>query len=705
MSIELLSPAGDMESLKMAVFGGANAVYFGAKNFNARAKAQNFDTTLQEAIAFCHMHGVKAYLTLNTLLENEEVNELLNVAKTALEFGVDAFIVQDFGVFYLLKNYFKNVEIHTSTQMAINNYLGAQMAYDMGAKRVVLSRETCPDDIKLIKQKTNIEIECFIQGALCVGFSGNCYLSSYLFNKSGNRGECLQPCRLLYSAYKDNKKVKEGYLFSAKDNCMAHRLKELADCGVDSFKIEGRLRRAGYVATTTREYRKIIDNNFEVNSQSINNLKKAFNRGDYTEGYLNGNSQIIEANIQNHKGVKIGQIVGFNSGKKFNILEIKSSHEIVRGDVLKLINNQKEVATITAYDVKKKNNIYEITTTTVVPVGTNVNLILDSVQEKNYLNSVKKLNVDFCLAALSGERISLKYIFGSISGEVLGDVCERAKTQPLTQNQAKEQLSKLTETNFNLDNFSFITDGVFVSKKQLNELRNEAIKRIMDNFKQPKSVECNLASINDEQQYINKNNFTLEISNQLTSNADFFVVRPENYLTFDYNKISHKNAYLYIPSFMTNEDIEIILNILNSHPNLGVYAENIGALAFNKKTILGAKLNIKNKYALKQLINKNVVAVVLSPELTNENFQELSKKTSLPTFKSNFDKFDLITFVHCPIKTLHNNDCGNCKYSKDIMYKMENGKQLYLKRNIIKHCYFFLTNFVDNNSKILYTTK
>ena len=703
MNCELLAPAGSFECLKQAVFGGANAVYFGAKNFNARAKADNFGEDLKNAVAFCHMYGVKAYLTLNTLVENNETDNLLEIAQNALDCGIDAFIVQDFGVVNLLKNCFDGVEIHASTQMAVNNYLGAIKAEKMGIKRVVLARETSLQDIKLIKEKTNLEIEYFIQGALCVCLSGNCFLSSKLFGKSGNKGLCLQPCRLPYTAYLKGKQIKKGYLLSAKDLCLAKRLKELASAGVDSFKIEGRLRREGYVSAVVKTYRQILDNGCKVVEDNITTLKKAFNRGDFTEAYLNGNDSIIYENIQGHKGIEIGSVIEFKKGSRFNVVKIKSLHNIAKGDVIKFVYNGAENQTITAMDITKTGDVYAITTTAFVPLQSKAYLILDFAQEQKFLAEQKKLNVYFKLVANTGQNIRLEYCFNNVCGSVSLGVCQKAENRPLCFDEAKQQLEKLGDTNFTLANFELVSDGVFVAKKELNELRRLAVSQIEKAFLKDKEV--NLKQYCLQKEKTNETDEkTLEITDKENSSADFLVVRPTDYVNYDYLKINHTNAYLYIPAFLRNNDILVIDKILQNNPNLGVYAENIGALGYNRKTILGAKLNIKNIYAIKELLNKNVTAVVASPEIDDENFKLLKEYYNLPIFKAIFDGFDLMTLVHCPIKMLYKNTCANCKYADEIIYQMESGQKLLLGRYKISNCYFTLKKYPAENC-LVYSSK
>ena len=307
--MEILATVGNLENLKVAVMHGADAVYFSAGKFNARAKCQEInESNLIECVNFAHTFGVKVYLTVNTIVKDEELDDLFDTLKKAVEAKVDAFIVQDLAVYKILKENFSGAVIHASTQMGIHNLDGALFLQSLGFSRVVLSRETTLADIKEIHEKTNLEIEYFIQGALCVAFSGNCYFSSLEKNASGNRGECLQLCRLPYVALSNGEPIKEGYLLSPRDLCLIKNLKELEDAGVCSLKIEGRLRRAGYVAHTIDTYKKALSSSVNIEKE-CENLKKVFSRGDFNYGeYLNMGKDIIYPDFQNHMGIKIGKV-------------------------------------------------------------------------------------------------------------------------------------------------------------------------------------------------------------------------------------------------------------------------------------------------------------------------------------------------------------------------------------------------------------
>lgn len=274
--IEILAPAGNFESAKVAINNGADAIYLGLNNFNARGNIENFNAEeLTSVVNHAHLFNVKVYLTLNILIQDHEFPEVFSLVEKALNANVDAFIVQDIGLAYFLKQNFPNIELHASTQMGFSNLEGVKFAQKIGFKRVVLARETSLNEIKKIKENCNIDLEYFIQGALCVSFSGNCYLSSLLTNNSGNRGKCKQLCRLPFSIQTPSSS-KQGYMISTKDFCMVEKLKELIDAGITSLKIEGRARRPAYVGQAVATYKQIIENNFSFTEQNINDLKKSF---------------------------------------------------------------------------------------------------------------------------------------------------------------------------------------------------------------------------------------------------------------------------------------------------------------------------------------------------------------------------------------------------------------------------------------------
>ena len=283
--MELLAPAGSMEALRAAVCNGADAVYLGADTFNARMNARNFSAAdLQEAVVYCHVRGVKVHLTLNTLVLDREMPRAAELIRLAAACGVDAFIVQDLGVVSLCRQLAPDVPIHASTQMSIHSLEGVMEAAALGCSRVVLARELPAEEIAHICKKSPVEIEVFVHGALCMCYSGQCYLSSVIGRRSGNRGQCAQPCRLPYGY---GRFESTRYPLSLKDNCLAGELDELRRMGVASIKIEGRMKRPEYVAIVTRAYRTVL-NGGNLTPSDLQELETAFSRQGFTDGYFRG---------------------------------------------------------------------------------------------------------------------------------------------------------------------------------------------------------------------------------------------------------------------------------------------------------------------------------------------------------------------------------------------------------------------------------
>jgi len=283
--LELLAPAGSMEALRAAVQNGANAVYLGCGQFNARQSAKNFTPeALTEAVKYCHIRGVQVHLTLNTLVSDKEMPEAIALIRHAAQSAVDAFIVQDLGILQLCKQIAPHIPVHGSTQMTIHSLPGVLLCAAWGLDRVVLSRELSREEIRYICQNSPIEIEVFAHGALCMSYSGQCYLSAAIGGRSGNRGRCAQPCRQSYG----HGRWQSKYPLSLKDNCLVHALQELEAMGVASVKLEGRMKKPEYVAAVTGIYRRALDNG-NVTRDMMLGLHTAFNRQGFTDSYYTGN--------------------------------------------------------------------------------------------------------------------------------------------------------------------------------------------------------------------------------------------------------------------------------------------------------------------------------------------------------------------------------------------------------------------------------
>jgi U32 family peptidase len=347
---ELMAPVSDLVSLKVAISAGADAVYFGLKTLNMRAKAKNFEENqLKNVISYCHENNVKAYLTLNTIIFDEELEKLESIIKIAKKAEIDAVICWDFAVIQLLKKY--DIPIILSTQASVSNVLSAKYFEQQGIKRIVLARECSLEQIKKIKKETNLEIEVFIHGAMCVSYSGRCFLSQFMYNKSANRGECIQPCRRQYLV-KDIEEKKElelrnNYILSPKDLCTIDFLDTILDLGIDCLKIEGRKRSPEYVQTVTKVYREAIDKYFKENRLSLSFKKEmkeklgtVFNRGFSDGFFLNKSIKKWEEDWADDYGSKATEkkiFIGFvkNYYSKIKVAEIDiRSNQLSIGDII-----------------------------------------------------------------------------------------------------------------------------------------------------------------------------------------------------------------------------------------------------------------------------------------------------------------------------------------------------------------------------------
>ena len=286
--IELLSPAGSPEAVIAAVQNGADAIYMGLGNFNARRGAKNFtDEEFERSMRYCRIRGCKVYVTLNTLVNDREIAQAVESARLASQLGADGIIIQDLGLAYAIRQALSDIPLHASTQMSIHNLAGVEAAAEMGMTRAVLARELSLEQIKFITQHASIETEVFVHGALCFCQSGQCYMSALIGRRSGNRGMCAQPCRMQYSLGGRM----DDYPMSLKDNCLVDRLRELEDAGVACLKIEGRMKRPEYTAIVTKIYSKALKEHRQPSDEEMETLEKAFSRQGFTQGYFNGDKK------------------------------------------------------------------------------------------------------------------------------------------------------------------------------------------------------------------------------------------------------------------------------------------------------------------------------------------------------------------------------------------------------------------------------
>ena len=641
--IELLSPVGDERGLKAAVNSGANGVYFGAKSFNAREyAAENFDDkAIENAIKFAKLRNVKVYITVNTLVYNDEIDKAILLIKNIYDMGADAIIVQDLGIIDIVRNNL-NIPMHASTQMSCNNTYSVKLLEKLGIERVVLARETSVENIKEIRKNTNIELETFIHGALCVSFSGQCAYSYLHGGRSANRGACAQACRMEYSGGKTD------YPLSAKDLMTIDIIPNLIESGINSFKIEGRAKRSEYVAITTSIYRKAID--FALQNKNIETEKykesliKIFNRGGFSEGYYYNSKDIFENYKPNHNGEFIGKITDYKKNKIY----IKADKELNVYDGLSFGESGKigmQISDLYKDNIRVKNGKGNLSFSAVlknINVGDKVyrttdksqideaNIIIESDNFKHLLNLNCIIDYDkkikFKINSNYNEKLNLEYISDYL--------VEEAKNSETKESDIIKALSKTGGTVFKFENINIIINfkKPFIPVKILNEARRSIINSLEKILIQNRKIDYdeNIKNIFKEKiEYPNTNLKVAIISdiNNRVKDYDKIILFPKIYDTnikkfFGDKKIDG----IILPHITFDKDIELIKNIVSKDMivicnNLGqidallgecIIWAGIGMNTINNKTVdflykLGVSLVVSSIEAGKKL--KNTISI------------------------------------------------------------------------------------------------
>ena len=482
---ELLAPAGNMECLKQAIFSGADAVYVGCKKFGARKFASNFtNDEIIEAIKLCHLYGVKIYATMNTLVKNDEVDSFLNQVEFLHKNGIDAILIQDFGMLCLVLEKYPNLEVHASTQANTSSKETAELFYKLGVKRVVFSREMSLEEINSID--VPIEKEVFVHGALCICYSGCCLMSSQIGHRSGNLGECAGSCRLPYTL-KHNGKIlaNNKYLLSTKELNTSTNFKELLESNILCFKIEGRMKSPEYVGFITRFYRNLIDNYEQTNIKEANSeLKTIFNRG-FTTGHLFNctEEELMNTKSPNHIGLQIGKVIEVTKDK----IKIKLDKPLNQQDGIRFLNSNKGLIVNYLYNKNKKL----VNTATDIcyidnKIGLTENDIVCKTIDYNLNKSLKelpsrKIPVTITVEAHISKNLSIELIDDQNNKISLqGNIVEKARTEAITQERIKQQASKLGNTPFECKNVHLKCDEeIFISIKELNDIRRSAVEKLI----------------------------------------------------------------------------------------------------------------------------------------------------------------------------------------------------------------------------------
>ena len=658
--IDLLSPVGDFDCLKAAVQNGANSVYFGADLFSARAYASNFNLDdLERAIIYAKTRGVKTNLTLNTLVTDDEFFDALELAKKAYEFGIDAIIVQDLGLAKQLIKHFPDLDIHASTQMSIHNLQGVLKMQELGFKRVVLARELSLHEIEYICNNSDIEIECFIHGALCISYSGQCLFSSMVGGRSGNRGKCAQPCRLPYRLLENDTEIDKGHILSTRDLCGLDFIPDLIKAGVTCLKIEGRMKSPEYVATVTRIYRKYIDlaenlinpTDYKVDENDRKILLQAFNRGMSSNGHLSNepNKNLIFKDKPNNMGLFLGKVQKYNKNKGYITVKLQEPIEI--GDTVSL---EKESGSYNVSELMDKNkNIKETYIGQTVTIGRmkgNINL-----GDKIYKLSSKKLNL-LAQDSINGEHRKiplnckviikhnqpLKIIVTSSTSEnnldiysnlnvsySLDVIPETAQNRPLEEKNVIAQINKTTDSIFKFDNIDVELDSdIFLPKfsATLNDLRRNVldlaydyavsnIKRTCDDCSYDKLSICSETDINK---------FTFKSA----SNCVSVLLNILN-TDFDYSKLEgFDNVYIPLKYFSIKKYADI-LKVLEQKFNIYIYMPTIIKANYRNLFFNNISNTIKN-YNIKGFVISNISNLKLLEDVLKNpdyNFELIANYT------------------------------------------------------------------------------
>lgn len=690
--IEILAPAGDLISLKSAIASDTDAVYLGLSAFNARIKAENFTVeNIDKVTEYCHLFGVKVYVTINIAVKNEEKEDLIKTIVACANAKVDAFIITDMMTLSLAKKYAPDVKLHASTQFGICNAEGAKFAETLGFSRVVLSREATLKEIRKIKAETNLEIEYFVHGALCVAFSGKCLMSSFINGGSGNRGRCLQPCRLFYT---EKTTGKQGYLLSTSDLCLADELQELKDAGVTSFKIEGRLRRPEYVFKTVKTYKKILKNDFIVEKNDLNTLKSAYNRGNFTKGYsFDDTKNIMSEKVQGNIGVKVGTIKKvFSDGYS----EIVFSGKIEEGQGYKLLDENGFEKSGGVFP-KTKNGKFLIKDT---KAGYEIRKTSggDFSFDEKKLPIIVEYNVD------EYGKFLATYKYNDISYSVSSEF-EKAQSKPLDEETIMGALSKTGDTAFFVKSISgTINSDVFAPRSTLNNLRRDALngirEKILNSYDFAKNVEKTTESIIKNRQNYN-NLVAVEVQNEdqlsveLLEIADLIVFFPNEYSESVVSSFLLKSGdkydkvFLKLPVNARENDVKLLEDIIQNCKISGIYATNpygiFLARKHNLRLFSGYELNIFNDEDANILSDGLFVA---STELTKN---ELLRFTDTP-FVFAYGYLPLMNLSHCVSRLVTGKSCENCAYKNGFTYVDRKNFEFKVLRNKAVNCYFTLYN-------------
>lgn len=663
--MENLAPAGNWDALRSAVAAGADAVYLGYAAYSARAGAGNFDEQqLRDAVRFAHLHHVRVHVTVNTLIKDGELAGVVDVLRLLSEIRVDAVLVQDLGVLRMARRCFPDLPIHASTQMAIHNATGVRFCRNQGMTRAVLARECSAAEIALAA-KEGIEIEVFGHGAQCVAVSGECLFSSVVGGRSGNRGRCAQPCRLLYTY-----RGKTAAWLSPRDVCMRDDLPELNKAGVASIKLEGRLKRPEYVATIANSYRNAIDamdnGHFrKADEAEMTGLRQIFSRGGFMRGYAMGaeDAGVIDPARVSHGGVKIGR-VEFAAG---NMARVRLERSLDDGDGLQIRTAQGDAELIYAGHDTEAGQIAVVRLRPDIRTKAGDEVYrLTSEKQLQWARSlaIPAIPADMALIAYPGKPLALTMTDGESSVTVTGDTVAPAQSRAMSEEDARRSLGKLSDTPFSLRTLTVQTAGAFVPVSALNQLRREACQQLAEARIAAFTRKAGREETADDLIYPDTPDAqsiaivrTREQADAVQGAADLLVWYPEDFRADALEsglRDMPDGVWLQLPTVCEEKTLDLLYDFVQRNAGKlgGIVLGSVGQLGrtWNVPMGAGSGIPVMNRRAAQFLLEQGCRFVTASSELSGAELRTLMQNHP-PVVVPAYGREQLMLLHHCPART------------------------------------------------------
>ncbi len=689
---ELLAPAGSYDILVVAINAGADAVYVAGQRYGARAFAQNFTSEeLEQAVRYAHLNGAAIHVTVNTLFNSNEILEVLKYIQYLYRIGVDAVIVQDIGLIYLINKFIPEMEVHSSTQMTLRDYNSVLWAHDEGIKRVILPREMSIDEIKDISTRlkddnVKMDLEVFGHGSLCYCISGDCYMSSFISGRSANRGACAQPCRSMYKLRYHNHSISNGCLISTHDLATYRNVKAISNAGVISLKIEGRLKSEDYVATVVNAYRTLIDHmddedNGELVKQLEEDLNLIFNRY-YTNGYILNDSpgEVMGRESSFHQGLYLGKIISIENEDVVIEFENEDHPVLEKGDGIGFKHNNHIRGIYLDKIVEQTKEYIHIQTTRDIRVGSEVYISYSKKlhdKQKQFQKEIIKPHIPLSMDITPNKKRSMTV---NVSFMVNNDVIsfgykserkfDEAINKPLDEETIVNQMIKSGDTPFIVENVKVtnLPDNVFMPIGKINNIRRKVLDIASEKLLQyyepdpteagsiRKNIKKYVKDCKNNKSNVKKSDYValnvyvdnldlLTIANRnaidriyfdasyLYNNKDDYFNNIEELLRKAYNIAIDKELVWVLSAFTSDEDlkkiVEINNNLLKDNIKLSIMGDSPSLTrTFPENSVYGShNLNIWNEYSVAMLDKNNFKSTTISSELSKDEIMELVKKS------------------------------------------------------------------------------